>query len=162
MFCKNPITGHQEFVVLHSNGIHKVAVDYCGCERQITFHRQLLRHGWYPGSQLFPRTCATFRLLERFHLLSLCSKLSVYDFYRTLEKLTSNTGISVPKSRIKAFMRMTLQWRFLKLLKRGGRGHAVDGVAGTKPGELAVLCPLCPRPGINLPDGWEDAPPAFK
>ncbi|PBK62689.1 hypothetical protein ARMSODRAFT_895340, partial [Armillaria solidipes] len=38
MFCRNPIAGHQEFVVLYSNGIHKVAVDYCGCEQQSTFH----------------------------------------------------------------------------------------------------------------------------
>lgn len=22
-------------------------------------------------------------------------------------------------------------------------------------GELVVKCPACPRPGVNLPDGWE-------
>ncbi|KAJ7732736.1 hypothetical protein DFH07DRAFT_968305 [Mycena maculata] len=44
------------------------------------------------------------------------------------------------------------------MLERGGRGHAPDGVQGTKPGELAVLCPCCPHPGINIPDGWENAP----
>ncbi|SJL16269.1 uncharacterized protein ARMOST_19789 [Armillaria ostoyae] len=155
MCCKLPVLCHQDFEVLHTNGIHQVAVDYCGCERQIPHHIQLLRCGWYPASQLRPRMCASMRLLEFFHLLSLCSKLSVYDFYRTLEKLTSNTGMGVPKSCIKALMRMMLQWRFLKLLKRGGRGHVTDGIAGTKPGELAVLCPSCPRPGINLPEGWE-------
>ncbi len=55
MFCKNPIAGHQEFVVLHSNGIHKVAVDYCGCERQITFHRQLLRCGVVSRQSAVPK-----------------------------------------------------------------------------------------------------------
>jgi hypothetical protein len=37
------------------------------------------------------------------------------------------------------------------MLKRTGRGHAVDGIAGTKPGECALLCPACPQPGKNLP-----------
>lgn len=57
---------------------------------------------------------------------------------------------------------MGMQWRHLKLLKWGGRGHDPAGVAATRAGELAVLCPSCPRPGINLPDDWEQAPLEFK
>lgn len=51
-------------------------------------------------------------------------------------------------------------WRGLAgdMLKRAGRGHDECGVQGTRPGELAVICPACPHPGINLPEGWEDAP----
>jgi hypothetical protein len=45
------------------------------------------------------------------------------------------------------------------MLKRGGRGHDPTGVYGTKQGELAVLCRACPIPGVNLPDGWQNAPP---
>ncbi|PBK63572.1 hypothetical protein ARMSODRAFT_1023775 [Armillaria solidipes] len=44
------------------------------------------------------------------------------------------------------------------MLKRAGRGHVDDGVAMMKAHDLAVLCPSCPWPGINLPDGWENAP----
>jgi len=50
---------------------------------------------------------------------------------------------------------MLRMWRHLHLLKRGGRGHDPSGAAGTAPGELVVLCPACPYPEINLPDGWE-------
>ena len=57
---------------------------------------------------------------------------------------------------------MSMQWRHLKLLKWGGRGHNYAGVAATHAGELAVLCPSCLRPGVNLPDDWEDAPMEFK
>lgn len=53
-------------------------------------------------------------------------------------------------------MRMCLQWRHLKLLKRSGRGNEASGVAGTKEGDLVVPCPSCPHPGINLPGGWEN------
>lgn len=53
-------------------------------------------------------------------------------------------------------MRMCLQWRHLKLLKRMGRGNEASGVAGTKEGDLVVPCMSCPHPGINLPEGWMD------
>ncbi len=59
-------------------------------------------------------------------------------------------------------MCMKLQWAHLKLLKQGGRAHCNDGVVVMKPGDLAVLCPSCPHPGVNLPDGWESAPPEYQ
>lgn len=49
-------------------------------------------------------------------------------------------------------------WRHLKLLKRGGRAHALGGVEGTASGELAVLCPACPNPDFNLPKDWRKVP----
>ena len=55
-------------------------------------------------------------------------------------------------------MIMIREWRHLKMLKRAGRGHDTAGVSGTQPGGLAVICPACPLPGINLPSGWEPVP----
>ena len=133
-------------------------MQYCDCSRAIPNHLQLLRRRFYPASQQNVRTCATFGLLEHLHKLALTSQSSTYDFYRCLEKLTNNTGISVPKSRYRSLFRMVMQWRHLRLLKWGGRGHDPAGVTETRPGELAILCPSCPRPGINLPDNWEQAP----
>ena len=48
-------------------------------------------------------------------------------------------------------------WRHLRMLKRGGRSYDASGVDGTSPGELAVLCPACPIPSINLPPNWKSA-----
>ncbi len=76
--------------------------------------------------------------------------------------MTTNTGMDVPKSRIKALMHMLLQWRHLKMLKRGGRGHVENGVETTQPYDLAILCPSCLRPSMNLPEGWERAPVELK
>lgn len=59
-------------------------------------------------------------------------------------------------------MRMVREWRHLKSLKRAGRGHEEGGVAATKPGELCVKCPACPRPGVNLPEDWEQVPDDLK
>lgn len=95
-------------------------------------------------------------------MLSFTTKASTYDFYRALEKLTINTGINCLKSRYHALMRMNLQWRHLKMLKWAGRANVDNGVATTQPGDLAIRCPSCPRPNVNLPVGWEDAPKEFR
>ncbi|KAJ7018161.1 hypothetical protein C8F04DRAFT_1214712 [Mycena alexandri] len=157
--CVRPRPAPTTFVVLHTNGIHEVNVDYCGCEREAAngeHHIQLLRGGWYPATHVAPQTAATFELLDFFHAQTLQAKTTMYDFYVALEKLTNNTGVK-PSTRYPEFLRVTRQYRHLLILKRAGRGHDPSGIFGTQPGECAVLCPACPRPGINLPDGWENA-----
>ncbi|KDR66325.1 hypothetical protein GALMADRAFT_1156932 [Galerina marginata CBS 339.88] len=156
--CSNPEPSHINFTILHTNGIHEVSVDFCACTRATSKVRQLLRRRLYPATQDTPRTCATFELLQQLHMLHLTSKCATYDFYRAVEKLTNNTGVNIPPSKYRSLLRMGIQWRHLKLMKRGGRGHDETGVNGTKEGELAVVCPSCPHPGINLPEDWEKAP----
>ncbi|EIW74480.1 hypothetical protein CONPUDRAFT_67415, partial [Coniophora puteana RWD-64-598 SS2] len=60
--------------------------------------------------------------------------------------------------RYESFMRMVREWRHLKMLKRSGRGHVEISLNETPEGACAVLCPACPHPGKNMPDGWENAP----
>lgn len=162
LFCENPVDCHKSMLVLHTNGIHEVAIRYCNCARTIPHHIQLLRRGLYPASQLVIKTCASFQLLRHLHMLALTTKASTYDFYRALEKSTVNTGLDVPKSRYRALFRMLMQWRHIKMLKRAGRAHDPAGVAGTLDGALAISCPSCPHPGVNIPDGWQNAPAEIK
>lgn len=161
-FCTNPAPAHQDMTVLHTNGFHEIAFDYCGCENAHPRHVQLLRRRFYPASQLNTQTCATFSLLDLLHKLALTTKASTYDFYRGLDYLTDSTGLSKKKYRYRSLFRMILQWRHLKMLLWAGRAHAVDGVNGTSSGELAVRCPSCPYPGINLPDDWMSGPPELQ
>ena len=44
-------------------------------------------------------------------------------------------------------MRVARQWRQHKLLKWNGCGHESKD---RKPGDLALFCPACPQPGINV------------
>ncbi|KAJ7336156.1 hypothetical protein DFH08DRAFT_915978 [Mycena albidolilacea] len=158
-FCASPEPGRSEFVVLHHNGIHDVAVDFCGCEHRGQaggMDTQLLRGGWYPASQDRPQTCMTLVALEQFHIVTCQAKTTMYDYYQTLVKLTSNDGTK-PPDRYQVFIRICREYRHLIMLKRGGRGHDAGGARATQSGELAVRCPACPRPGVNLPDGWENA-----
>lgn len=89
---------HKDFVVLHTNGIHLVNVDFCGCSPlpgmpKVDVYKQLLRVDWYPATVLEPQSCATFELMKLFHLLSLEGKISAYHFYKTLHHRTENSGI---------------------------------------------------------------------
>ncbi|KAK7434994.1 hypothetical protein VKT23_019900 [Stygiomarasmius scandens] len=139
MYCQNPQICHQSLHILHTNGVHHVNLYYCGCERSQPLATQLLRHGLYPSTHEVPKTVATFALMELLHHLSITSKGSSLDFYKTIERFSNNTGLDIPKSRYAPLRCMTTQWRHLKLLKHGGEG------------ELAVQCPSCPYPGINAP-----------
>jgi len=53
-------------------------------------------------------------------------------------------------------MRVSRQWRYLQLLMQHGFGHE-DGTTPSN-GDLAIFCPACPQPGINLPVKWEEDP----
>ncbi|KAF7354813.1 CxC2 domain-containing protein [Mycena sanguinolenta] len=149
------------FVILHTTGIFEVAIDACDCEDALaagTDEIQLLRAGLFPATDERPRTAATFEVLDEWMISTLQAKTTMYDFYKMLEKRTDNMGGKVP-NRYNAFIRMSREYAHLQMLIRGGRGHDPTGVDGTKPGELAIRCPVCPRPGVNLPEGWENASP---
>lgn len=154
-------------------------VDYCNCTQGRARWRQLLRAKLFPSTVVDPQIVATFRTLEVFHMLLFMSKVSGYEFYHTLVQLTDNTGTKIPpvsyirlspniplltftyQNRFQAFMRMIREWRHLKLLK-----HRLDqsprdfkdtptGELPVPAGSLAVKCPACPWPGINLDKDWE-------
>ncbi|KAJ7876897.1 hypothetical protein B0H14DRAFT_2713442, partial [Mycena olivaceomarginata] len=110
--CPEATPLHSHFVVLHTNGLHEVAVDACDCEGRYwagPLEEQLLRAGWFPATDNRPRTCATLEVLDNFLLQT----------YQAKRQCTTTTAR----------------------------------------GELAVRCPCCPHPGVNLPEDWEKAGP---
>ncbi|KAL7284431.1 hypothetical protein ACG7TL_001721 [Trametes sanguinea] len=156
--CSNPIPARADFSVIDLNGRHPVSLMYCGCDNAANAGdhvQQLLRFDLYPATDFEPNTAFTYALLEHYHIQSLQGKISMYDYYTSLERMTDNTGIEKAHDRYKSFMRVVAQWRHLKMLQRAGRGHDPSGVDGTSPGELAVPCPACPHPAFNLPPNWE-------
>ncbi|KAI0690347.1 hypothetical protein C8T65DRAFT_588017, partial [Cerioporus squamosus] len=158
--CVNPVRAFGDaFVVLDLNGVHEVGLDFCRCERAAASTSQLLRYRWFPATSTDPRTAATFRLLQTFHLLSGQSKVSAFEFYTTLARKSNNTGTKPLKDHYVSFLQMIRQWRHLKLLKHAGRGNVPGGAVNVPPGSCAVECPACPHPGKNLPSDWESAPP---
>jgi len=110
--CVNPKqSSNDDFVVIDCNGIHEVAVDYCGCEGAKSAEVQLLRSSLYPVTSMNPKSAATFRLMKLFHLLSFESKCSGYEFYNTLSRYTDNVGVNCSRVGV-----CILLLAFLKLL----------------------------------------------
>ncbi|KAJ3516504.1 hypothetical protein NMY22_g14191 [Coprinellus aureogranulatus] len=148
---------NDDFVVLDCDAVHSVGVDYCHCgfsgKTQV---EQLLERRLYPATIVNPKTACTFRALEFFEMLQYESKITPYEFYNTISRLTDNTGLRPVKDRYPSLLRMVHQWRHTRMLKRSGRGHDPSGAHGTQEGECALLCPPCPHPGINMAVGWEN------
>lgn len=83
-----PLTQSRDLVVLHTNGIHRVKVDFCKCSSKSPRWQQLLRVEWLPATPLEPQTAATFEVLRQFHYQNLQGNITAYDFYRALEFLS--------------------------------------------------------------------------
>ncbi|KAI0696131.1 hypothetical protein C8T65DRAFT_583713 [Cerioporus squamosus] len=157
--CPNPSHTTGRLVVVDITGIHEVNVRFCECmclttRKYVREWVQALRRGWFPATTHQPATAFTLRLLEVFHETNFQSKISLYDYWRSLERITDNSGTR-PTLQFSHVVRL---WRHLVMLKRAGRAHDPAGIEATEPGGLAVECLACPHPGKNLPVGWESAP----
>jgi hypothetical protein len=51
-------------------------------------------------------------------------------------------------------MRVSRAWRDISARIKAGYGHHPE--APVTPGSLAIFCPACPQPGVNLPDDWRE------
>ncbi|KAL6302867.1 hypothetical protein BKA93DRAFT_818322 [Sparassis latifolia] len=135
----------RNITVLHTNGIYIVKVSFCTCTGSPEY-QQLLYYSWWPATPLEPRTCASMHTLHLSQVLNLQGKITAYDFYKTLELLTDNTGLQKLPDRLPSFMLMIRQWRHVKMAKHAGRGHDSSGISESHAGALApALLALSPR-----------------
>ncbi|KAG2096761.1 uncharacterized protein F5147DRAFT_656558 [Suillus discolor] len=114
------------------------------------------------------KSAFTFDILNDFLLDNLECGTSAMNYYSKLRRMTMAVfphlvpvfHIHIPQHsiylprvpiyslhRYRELMRVARQWRKLKLLKRNGFGHEEKDV---RPSDLALFCPACPQPGINV------------
>ncbi|KAG1879956.1 uncharacterized protein F5891DRAFT_973580, partial [Suillus fuscotomentosus] len=108
---------------------------------------QMFRHRFFPASFNRPNTVFTFRVLNDFLLDSLECGTSAMNYYSKLRRMTSSMFPHLVPDRYRELMRVARQWRQLKTMKWHGFGHRSDNPST---GELALFCPACPQPGINV------------
>ena len=63
------------------------------------------------------------------------------------------------KDRYRELMRASHMWRDLMAQVNSGLGHETQ--AELQPGSLAIFCPACPQPGVNLPPEWVNDPKRY-
>lgn len=98
--CPNPVPCYGDaFSVIHSNGLHTLSLQFCGCPSSQPHWVQLIRSRLYPGSFNQPRLAATFEALHFLHTLNFAAKTSPFEYHTVLNRLTDNSGSMVPKVR---------------------------------------------------------------
>ncbi|KIY60617.1 hypothetical protein CYLTODRAFT_405891 [Cylindrobasidium torrendii FP15055 ss-10] len=144
--------GHEDrtLVIIDVSGVHRVTVKFCCCQ-SLSKPVQLLRARLLPATTTDPQTCATFEALKEFRQSSFVSKKSAYSYLKHICRLTDNTGVSSlpPLFRYQQWLHMIRMWRHLMMCKQSGLGNMANGRKDMKRGDLAVLCPMCPRLGVN-------------
>lgn len=163
----------QEMVVVHDFGIHKMRIRYCNCGiemgKAVPEPLQLIGYGFWPGSWKSPKTIFTLQLLQRFCLLTHQASANAQDFVDVLQRMTDGVEPSSTKvspvvgggggrystsfqDRAREFRMAVREYQFVRDLKRG---RAQADQLGR--GSLAVSCPACPHPEINMKPGWRNA-----
>lgn len=142
--------------VVDTTGIHELRVRFCQCKslKINPLQTQLMNMGLYTSSSKRTRTVFTFRVLHHFDITNLEGKTTAWQYYSTLKRITSNVFADTVSDRYRELMRALRQWRDLSSRRRAGQ--PVDPSVHLKPGDLALFCPACPQPGINLPDNWHE------
>ena len=96
--CANPAEKTRRVVVSHELNVH-----FCKCPTdkrggEVAEWIQLFREGWYPATTGIPSTAFTFNFLNTFQELNLQGKTNLFDWWKTMERITDNSGMIVPVS----------------------------------------------------------------
>ncbi|KAH9936214.1 uncharacterized protein B0H18DRAFT_852415, partial [Fomitopsis serialis] len=154
--CPSAIT-HQtsQLTVVHTTGIQSINIQYCGCRRAgqppVEHPLQLWNAGFWPASFSRPQTVFTVHSLRFFTHLTFQAKTTAHDYYGTLRRMTSNAFFGDVKNRYREFLSSHRQFTYIQTLKR----FAVNVQSKPDPGSLALRCPACPQPGVNMDPDWK-------
>jgi len=144
--------------VIHSNGVHHIALVSCSCQGSDRLPLDLMHAGFVPSSFKRVRTLFTTGVLDFFRYSNLEMKASAYQFFQLLRRVTMPFAPAEVVNFYHELRRLSRAWRWMKKLKWAGLGHKQADVMKPGLGELSVFCPACPQPGINITDNWRCDP----
>ncbi|KAG1820930.1 uncharacterized protein BJ212DRAFT_1247948, partial [Suillus subaureus] len=126
--------------VVDTSGLHSLMIRFCRYTNALNPDMQLFETGLFPASFTLPKTTFTFAVLDNFLLDNLeCGTLAM-NYYSKLRQITSSMFPHlVPVSAVNG-------------IDEGGQAveTAEDEKPKPKPGELALSCPPCLQPGVNV------------
>lgn len=89
--CPRPLGSiDNKFIVMSSNGVHATLIRFCDCVGSPSKVEQLCGARLFPATTQSPTTAFTFEVLKSFHIHSLQSKSSAYDFVGAIQRLAEN------------------------------------------------------------------------
>lgn len=149
---------NQYIRVVHTNGIHHIALVFCTCQGHEKITTDLIYNGWVPTSFVRVRTIFTAAVLDHFRCCNLEMRSSAYQFFQLLRRVTNSLSPSKVVNLYHELRRLSRLWRWVKKLRWAGYAQRVGEPLTPKPGELGNFCPACPQVGINLPENWKEDP----
>lgn len=132
-------------------GFH-IPVVSCGCG-VTDVKAQYMELEMFPASYENVQTVFTFRCLDDFRVSNLECKTSAYQYFQKIRRLTNPAFPQAVPNRYMELLRLSRQWRNLKLRKWFQFAHRPGAVP--KEGEMALFCAACPQVDLNLPEDWE-------
>ncbi|KAN0138106.1 hypothetical protein V8E53_003995 [Lactarius tabidus] len=123
-------SGNLLFTVVNRSGIFNMEIVFCVCSEGNDMDAQFLRAGLFPSTFKQTETLFTVSVLEDFLTDNLECKTTVQQYYSKLQSMTNRMfPNNVPESGIR---------------------HMKEGEP-IPDGSMAVFCPACRQPSINLP-----------
>jgi hypothetical protein len=144
--------------VVHTNGLHHIALVSCTCQGHENITTDLIFAGWVPTSFVRVRTIFTVGVLDHFRCCNLEMRSSAYQFFQLLRRVTNPLAPSKVVNLYHELRRLSRLWRWVKKLRWAGYGQRVGQPINPKPGELGNFCPACPQIGINVVGNWLSDP----
>ncbi|KIJ41615.1 hypothetical protein M422DRAFT_255228 [Sphaerobolus stellatus SS14] len=149
----------KKLIITHTNGIHKVKLVYCRCVDAGTHIEQLLRARFFPATLVEPRSAFTFSVLRHFHKMSNEAGSVAYGYIQTLQRLTNDVSQDEVPERYREFLNIIRFWTYLQTKKRSGQPQGIHQfLPKAHQHSIAMVCPACPQPGINMAPRWEEEP----
>jgi hypothetical protein len=144
--------------VVHTNGIHYIALVSCTCRGKEKTLTDLIYAGMLPTSFVRVRTLFTTALLDHFRYCNLELRTTAYQFFQVLRRFTMPMAPLKVANLYHELRRLSRLWRWVKKLRWAGYAQHPGQPIVPEPGELGCLCPACPQDGINIPENWIEDP----
>jgi hypothetical protein len=149
---------NQYIRVVHTNGIHHIALVSCTCKGHETITTDLIYAGWVPTSFVRVRTIFTSAVLDHFRYCNLEMRSSAYQFFQLMRRVTNPLAPSKVVNLYHELRRLSRLWRWVKKLKWAGYAQRVGQPITPNRGDLGNFCPACPQIGINVETNWLSDP----
>ncbi|KAI9428962.1 hypothetical protein H4582DRAFT_1828355 [Lactarius indigo] len=150
---RTTMSGNPLITVVNQTGVFDMDVLFCICPNAGANDEQLLQAGIFPSTFKQIETAFTFSVLDDFLADNLECKTTAQQYYSKLQSITNRMFPDHVLNLYKQLLRASRQWRDLKNRIESGLGHQHTGTSANE-GSMAIFCPACPQPGINLPDDW--------
>ncbi|EJD33308.1 hypothetical protein AURDEDRAFT_77073 [Auricularia subglabra TFB-10046 SS5] len=126
-----------------------------------------LSAGLFPATFIRPGTVISAGALSDFHLLTQTAKINTTVFCTFLRRKTDYWSQEIVKDRAREFFMTFRMYCYLNNLKMNGfdvprPANELDPGYELSPGSLAVLCPACPQPDINMSPEWQTRDEALR